>query len=90
MKARGFTILEVLIASSLFAVMFGIAVTAVAQDSSTHRTLDAHFGPELRSRKALEFMTTELRMAGIRGEDRNGNGILDANEDVNENLEFDA
>jgi type II secretory pathway component PulJ len=87
---RGFTVLEVAIASTLFVMTFGTALLAVCQDANAHKALSAHFGPELRARKAMEIMTSELRMAGIRGEDRDGDGILSDTEDINENFEFDA
>ena len=87
---RGFTVLEMVIATSIFLVLLGTAVVAIAVDTRAGRVLVAQVSPEIAARTALERMTTELRMAGIRGEDRNGDGILQDSEDLNENGEMDS
>lgn len=90
MRERGFTIVEVVVASAIFLVFFGAAVVALIGDQRAERVLTAQIGPEMRARDALEGLSAELRMAGVRGEDRNDNGELDDGEDVNGNGRLDA
>ena len=87
---RGFTVLEMVIATSIFLVLLGTAVVAISVDTRAGRVLVAQVSPEIAARTAMERMTTELRMAGIRGEDRNGDGVLQDSEDLNENGEMDS
>ena len=89
-RARGFTIVEMVLGASIFIVIFGAAVVALLNDRRAERVLTAQLGPEMRARQALERLSAELRMAGVRGEDRNDNGELDEGEDVNANGRLDA
>ncbi len=89
-RDRGFTIVEMVLSSAIFLVMFGAAVIALIGDQRAERVLTAQIGPEMRARDALERLSAELRMAGVRGEDRNDNGQMDDGEDVNENGRFDS
>jgi len=89
-RERGFTIVEMVLASAMFIVIFGAATVALIGDQRAERVLTAQIGPEMRARDALERLATELRMAGLRGEDRNDNGELDDGEDVNGNGRLDA
>ena len=88
--SRGFTILEVVFAGVIFAVLLGAATSAVIIDSSTQRVLIAEMGPGANAQRALRLLVAELRMAGLKGEDVNGNGKLDEGEDVNDNGKLDA
>ncbi|MHC4932588.1 MAG: PilW family protein [Planctomycetota bacterium] len=90
MRTRGFTLVEVVIAATIFLLLFGAAATAIVRDQRTHGVLAAHFGPEMRAQHALERIATELRMAGEWGEDRDHDGELDPGEDTNENGELDS
>jgi prepilin-type N-terminal cleavage/methylation domain-containing protein len=87
---RGFTIVELVLASTIFLVLFGAATIALIGDQRAERVLTAQIGPEMRARDALERLAAELRMAGLHGEDRNANGELDDGEDVNGNGRLDA
>ena len=87
---RGFTIVEMVLGSAIFLVLFGAATIALIGDQRAERVLTAQIGPEMRARDALERLAAELRMAGLRGEDRNDNGELDDGEDVNANGRLDA
>jgi len=89
-RAAGFTIVEMVIGAAIFVVFFGVAVAGVIGDQRAERVLTAQLGPEMRARQALERLSAELRMAGVRGEDRNDNGVLDDGEDVNANGRLDA
>jgi hypothetical protein len=89
-RERGFTVLEVTFAVVLFAALLGAAVLATAGDKGATRLLTGAVGPELRCRQALEWITSEMRMASLRGEDRNANGALDEGEDSNGNGVFDS
>ncbi len=90
MNQKGFTVLEVTLASGLFAIILGTVALAVASDQETARVLVAHMGPEMRARTALERITSDIRMAGDWGEDRNRNGAMDDGEDTNGNGVLDA
>ncbi|HEX5135951.1 MAG TPA: hypothetical protein VFY93_03185 [Planctomycetota bacterium] len=90
MRERGFTIVEMVLASAMLVVLFGAATVALIGDQRAERVLTAQIGPEMRARDAIERLATELRMAGLRGEDRNDNGQLDGGEDVNGNGRLDA
>jgi len=87
---RGFTIVEMVLGSTIFLVIFGAATVALIGDQRAERVLTAQIGPEMRARDAMERLATELRMAGLRGEDQNDNGELDEGEDVNLNGRLDA
>jgi len=87
---RGFTIVEMVLASTILIVLFGAAAVAMIGDQRAERVLTAQIGPEMRARDALERLATELRMAGVHGEDRNANGVMDEGEDVNVNGRLDA
>jgi len=89
-RQRGFTVLEVVIASGVFALLLGTVALAVAGDQETARVLVAHMGPEMRARSALERITSDVRMAGEWGEDRNHNGVLEVGEDTNGNGVLDC
>ena len=87
---RGFTIVEMVLGSAMFLALFGAATVALIGDQRAERVLTAQIGPEMRARDSLERLSAELRMAGLRGEDRNDNGELDDGEDVNVNGRLDA
>jgi len=89
-RERGFTALEILVATVLFAVLLAGVSSALATDSQTSRLLLAHFGPEMRLGSALERICTDLRMAGEWGEDRNHDGAMQDGEDTNGNGILDA
>lgn len=90
MRERGFTLVEMVIASAIFIVFFGLATVSMIGDQRAERVLTGQIGPEMRARDALERFAAELRMAGLHGEDRNDNGVLDDGEDVNFNGRLDA
>ena len=89
-REKGFSVLEVTFASSLFAVLLGAAVMATTGDRGAARLMSGAVGPELKARQSLERIASELRMASVRGEDRNANGRLDDGEDINGNDNFDS
>lgn len=89
-RDRGFTIVEMVLGSAIFLVLFGAATVALIGDQRAERVLTAQIGPEMRARDALERLSAELRMAGVRGEDRNDNGEMDEGEDVNGNGRLDS
>jgi Tfp pilus assembly protein PilW len=89
-RQRGFTIVEMALGSMILLAIFGAAAVALIGDRRAERVLTAQIGPEMRARDALERLAAELRMAGLRGEDRNDNGELDDGEDINDNGRLDA
>lgn len=90
MNRRGYTLLEVVIAGTLLAILMGAAAVAVSTDTRTHRVLVAQTGAEMRAQKALDRIVAELRTAGEWGEDRDHDGVLDDGEDTNGNGVLDA
>jgi type II secretory pathway component PulJ len=89
-KQRGFTLLELTVAFTLFVVILGSVAAAVSGDRQTSRVILAHVGPELKGQRALEAIASELRMAGEWGEDLDHDGVWDDGEDANGNGSFDA
>ena len=87
---RGFTAIEIAFSVVIFGLIMASATHAVLVDTSAERVMLAEMGPEARAQRALRKITGELRMAGLTGEDTNGNGKLDPGEDMNENDELDA
>ena len=85
MRERGFTFIEVLIATGIFMVVMAGATMAVSQDAKSLRVIGGHLGPEMKARSALDRVASELRMASVWAEDRNHNQVLDDGEDTNEN-----
>lgn len=90
MRSRGFTMVEVLIAGGIFCLLMATVGSALLVDTQTQRVLVAQMGTEQKARTAIERITTEIRMAGVWGEDLNQNGALDPGEDLNGDGEFDA
>lgn len=87
---RGFTAIEIAFSVVIFGVIMASATQAVIVDTSAERVMLAEMGPEAKAQRALRKLTGELRMAGLTGEDTNGNGELDPGEDMNDNDELDA
>jgi type II secretory pathway component PulJ len=90
MRARGFSLLELTISLAGFAIVFGVIAAGMLQDTQTHRALVSQSVPQMRLNDALERITTDLRMAGIWGEDRNRDGDFNAGEDLNGNGVLDS
>ncbi len=90
MHERGFTLLEIAVASVFMAMIFGTAAVGIATDTRVERVLTASLGPEMAARHALERLRSEISMAGIWGEDSNHNGALDPGEDLNGDGRLDA
>ncbi|MHC4940870.1 MAG: prepilin-type N-terminal cleavage/methylation domain-containing protein [Planctomycetota bacterium] len=88
--SRGFTLIEVAISLTVLAILMGSVAGSLARDNSTHQALVAHMGPEMKMRRVLHRMATEIRMAGVWGEDRDHDGVLDEGEDLNLNGHLDA
>ena len=90
MRERGFSLLEILIATGIFVFVVTAATMAVSQDARSLRVLGGHLGPEMKARAALDRVSAELRMASVWGEDRNHNLSLDDGEDTNDNGSMDS
>lgn len=90
MNERGITIIEIVVAATIFTMVLGAATMAISQDAQTQRVMLGQLGPEMKARDALQRIVTELRMASIWGEDKNRNGVLDPDEDTNQNGVLDS
>jgi hypothetical protein len=63
-KGRAFGLVEILIGSSIFLLVFGIALAMVRfGDVSVNRTLSAHLGLQMETRKALLEFIREIQEA---------------------------
>lgn len=89
-SARGFSLLEVVISLGLFATLAGSVAAGLVRDNQAQQAILAQTGPAMKLRSALHRITMDLRMAGMWGEDRNHDGVLDAGEDINDNGVLDA
>jgi len=87
---RGFSLLEVVISLALFATLAGSVAAGIVRDNQAQQAIIAQTGPAMKLRSALHRITMDLRMAGMWGEDRNHNGVLDDGEDINHNGTLDA
>jgi len=90
MRQRGFSLLEVSIAAASFVAVMGTVAASIVIDTRTHDAIVKQLGPEMKLSVALHRMVTEIRMAGVWGEDKNHNGALDDGEDINANGVLDA
>ncbi|MHC4958784.1 MAG: PulJ/GspJ family protein [Planctomycetota bacterium] len=90
MRNRGFTLIEVVIAGGIFAMLLGTVAVSIHNEGSTHRALVAPITPMMRAQKIMNRLSSELRMASLNGEDRDGDGDHDIGEDTNENGVLDA
>ena len=73
----GFTILEVLIAAAISAVVIGVAVGALYMGSKASNYGNAYSDLEQDARRAMGWMTRELRQSGVENSvDMNGTLIL--------------
>ena len=90
MTARGLTLIEATISLAVFAALFGTVAGSLVQDSRAHEAIVAHMGPEMKVRRILHRMATEIRMAGVWAEDRDHDGELDEGEDLNLNEVLDS
>jgi hypothetical protein len=89
-RERGLTAVEVIIATALSAgiMLLGLQLAGTTSDAATasHRrtTISA------RVADASEAIVRDLQVAGLSGEDRNLNDLLDIDEDTNNNGRLDA
>ncbi|MHC4409911.1 MAG: hypothetical protein ACYS0E_00770 [Planctomycetota bacterium] len=90
MRERGFSVLELVVATAVFLSLLGGIGAALARDARTARVLVGHMGPELGARRVLDRLTADLQLASVESEDLNQNGVLDPGEDTNENDVLDA
>jgi len=88
--SRGFSLIEVTISIGLFAALAGTVAAGIVRDNQAQQAILGQTGPIMKLRGALQRISMDLRMAGIWGEDRNHNGVLDDGEDINENGALDA
>ena len=90
MSKRGFTLVELAAAIGFFIVLLGGIASALATDTRTARALVVNVSAETSARRAVERLVSELRMADVKGEDLNEDGVLDTDEDTNLNGVLDA
>jgi prepilin-type N-terminal cleavage/methylation domain-containing protein len=89
---RGFTVIEMAISMTMFAVLLGIVTMSLLRDTSAQEVIVAHVGPEMKMRRVLHRIGVDLRMAGVWGENLNHSvtRTLEAGEDLNLNGVLDA
>lgn len=89
-RSLGVSAVEIAVGATLGGTMLFAAgvMTKSAGDASNaafHRN-----GLMMRSNRVMDRLCGELQMSGFRGEDENGNGVLDPGEDSNLNGVLDA
>jgi Tfp pilus assembly protein PilW len=72
---RGFTVVELLVALGLAAVVFGLIVSFFANMSRSTTTQNAAAAAQQTARAGLDFMAQELRLAGLDPLNSAGAGI---------------
>ena len=89
---KGFTVIEMAVSMTMFAVMLGIVTMGLLRDTSAQEVIVAHVGPEMKMRRILHRIGVDLRMAGVWGENLNHSvtRTLEAGEDLNQNGVLDA
>ena len=90
LRQGGMTILEMTCATSVAAAMLaaGYAVTAGMQKATAGSTKRNALSS--RAAEVTDAMARELCIAGMRAEDANGNGVIDADEDLDRNGRLDS
>jgi len=73
--SRGFTVVELLVALGLAAVVFGLIVSFFANMSRSTTTQNAAAAAQQTARAGLDFMAQELRLAGLDPLNSAGAGI---------------
>lgn len=87
---RGFTYVEVALASLFGVLLIGAATMSLVQDARGSNTLLQEDVPTLSAQKAMETISEEIAMASFIAEDRDGDGLLSTSEDLNVNGVLDA
>lgn len=72
---RGFTVVELLVALGMAAVVFGLIVSFFANMSRSTTTQNAAAAAQQTARAGIDFMAQELRMAGLDPLNNAGAGI---------------
>ena len=73
--SRGFTVVELLVALGLAAVVFGLIVSFFANMSRSTTTQNAAAAAQQTARAGVDFMAQELRLAGLDPLNSAGAGI---------------
>ncbi len=87
---RGLTLIEVMIA---LVVTTGIVLAGTALHNTTMKATASSVRRTSLSSRAIEVterIARELQVCGFLGEDKDGDGVLDAGEDANRNERLDA
>lgn len=67
MRARGFTLVEVLVGALLIVLLVSAALTLVARGRAAYRSQESHSRLEEAAAAALDLLAYEIRMAGFLG-----------------------
>jgi len=87
---RGFTIVELILASLFGVLLVGAATASVVRESQGSGVLVQEDVSSLYVEDAMETIAEEIGMASLVGEDRDGNGELGSTEDLNLNETLDS
>lgn len=82
---RGFTLVEVSVASFLLLVVIGATLSALSSGRKASKRTLSSINVEEQAHALLNKIADEVRWASKIGEDTNGNDALDPGEDLNSN-----
>ena len=86
----GLTAVEVIVATSLSAGLLFLAMELFSTSSDAATASHRRTTISTRVADAAEIVVRDLQVAGLSGEDRNLNDVLDSDEDTNNNGQLDA
>jgi prepilin-type N-terminal cleavage/methylation domain-containing protein len=81
-RPAGFTLIETLIALLIMSIVAGVAYGIFASLSKSFTTQDVTAKTQQNLRIGIDFMTRDIRMAGLDPLDTANAGIIDANWDI--------
>ncbi len=87
---RGLTLVEIAISSAIAAGLMILGVQLANGTSKSATSAYRRTTISVRVAEAADQVTRDLQVAGIAGEDRNANGVLDADEDSNNSGTLEA
>lgn len=87
---RGFTALEMAISTVIAGSLLAGALTMTATIRRGSNAATRRNSLNSRAAEVTDRLARELTVGSMRGEDADGDGVLDANEDLNRNARLDA
>jgi type II secretory pathway component PulJ len=89
-RERGLSLVEIIVATALASGIMLVALRLAGTTSNAATASHRRTTISTRVADATEAVVRDLQVAGLSGEDVNGNGLLDVGEDTNNNGALDA